>query len=284
MKFTAIALAILFAHAPVYAILKVVYGNDDRVEARNYPIKKYREYAKSVAVKVESGFILPIVGTTDFEISKGTLQQRHTVCSREKFSQQRSIGLCTGFLVGKDIVATAGHCMTSCDYNYWAFNFNDQSKVLKADQVYNCVELIGHALGRSGWGGRKDYALFRLDRPVKDARPLPFRTKGKIRKKSRVFVIGYPLGIPVKIADNANVKRTYGNTFNANLDTYGGNSGSPVINRDTGLVEGILVEGENDFERNGDCRVSGSARGKKERIFKITKVKELRKLLKKGEL
>jgi hypothetical protein len=42
----------------------------------------------------------------------------------------------------------------------------------------------------------------------------------------------------------------------ANLDTYGGNSGSPVFNATNHQVEGILVRGENDFVTNGSCYVS----------------------------
>ena len=44
--------------------------------------------------------------------------------------------------------------------------------------------------------------------------------------------------------------------FVANLDTYGGNSGSPVFNQDDDVVEGILVRGETDFVFNGTCVVS----------------------------
>jgi hypothetical protein len=42
----------------------------------------------------------------------------------------------------------------------------------------------------------------------------------------------------------------------ANTDTYGGNSGSPIFNSTTHVVEGILVRGETDFVWNGNCRVS----------------------------
>jgi len=44
--------------------------------------------------------------------------------------------------------------------------------------------------------------------------------------------------------------------FVANLDTYGGNSGSAVFNAKTGVIVGILVRGENDYIYQGDCRVS----------------------------
>jgi hypothetical protein len=45
------------------------------------------------------------------------------------------------------------------------------------------------------------------------------------------------------------------NYLQANLDTYGGNSGSPVMNATTGLIEGILVRGNEDFtyDSNRGC-------------------------------
>ena len=41
-------------------------------------------------------------------------------------------------------------------------------------------------------------------------------------------------------------------TFMTNLDTFGGNSGSPVYNAKTHKVEGILVRGERDYVPNED--------------------------------
>ena len=69
--------------------------------------------------------------------------------------------------------------------------------------------------------------------------------------------------------------------FNANLDTYGGNSGSAVFNASTGEVEGILVRGATDYVRNGSCQVSnriGNNSGSGESVTKITNIKELMNL------
>jgi len=44
--------------------------------------------------------------------------------------------------------------------------------------------------------------------------------------------------------------------FTADLDTYGGNSGSPVFNARTHEVDGILVRGEMDFEFHSGCQKS----------------------------
>jgi hypothetical protein len=61
----------------------------------------------------------------------------------------------------------------------------------------------------------------------------------------------------MKVAAGAAVRdNTPSAFFVANLDTYGGNSGSPVFNSVTHEVEGILVRGEADFVQQGNCRVS----------------------------
>ena len=83
------------------------------------------------------------------------------------------------------------------------------------------------------------------------------RTSGKISGRARLFVIGHPCGLPQKYAPGAKVRdNTPAPFFVANLDTYGGNSGSPVFNATSYKVEGILVRGENDFVTNGTCYVS----------------------------
>jgi hypothetical protein len=70
-------------------------------------------------------------------------------------------------------------------------------------------------------------------------------------------VIGHPCGLPQKYAPGAQVRHnSAGPFFVANLDTYGGNSGSAVFNATNRAVEGILVRGENDFVTNGTCYVS----------------------------
>jgi hypothetical protein len=76
-----------------------------------------------------------------------------------------------------------------------------------------------------------------------------------------VVVIGYPLGLPVKIADDAIVRSLGKGFFKANCDTYEGNSGSAVfddaqLQKGHLLVDGILVRGEDDFARTTPCFIS----------------------------
>jgi len=216
-----------------------------------------------------------------------TLGDRINACQNERFREQPTLMSCTGFLVGKDLLVTAGHCMTSnfdCSGHKWVFEFTNGIDKIPTSSVYGCKEVVSQEQVSLPFFGTTDYAIIRLDREVTDRKPLKFRTKGKIKSKSPVLVIGHPMGLPLKIADNATVKGTYGKTFKADLDTYGGNSGSPVFNANTGLVEGVLVQGAADMDYQGSCSASRSEDGKKEMIFKITRLKALQKLHKEGNL
>ncbi|MGM0889805.1 MAG: trypsin-like serine peptidase [Bacillota bacterium] len=112
-------------------------------------------------------------------------------------------------------------------------------------------------IGREEEAGGPDWALVQLEHPVTNHKSVRIRRTGKIEDNSAVHVIGHPVGIPTKFAGGAVVRKNDQDAFFiANLDTYGGNSGSPVFNSDTHEVEGILVRGETDFVRDGNCNVS----------------------------
>lgn len=99
-----------------------------------------------------------------------------------------------------------------------------------------------------------------------------------------MVVIGHPSGLPLKITDRAVSLPSAFNSrtfFRVNSDTFAGNSGSPVINRKSGVVEGILVRGEQDYRYIPDrgCSIvnicSKKRKCKGEDATRITIVKEL---------
>jgi V8-like Glu-specific endopeptidase len=168
---------------------------------------------------------------------------------------------CSGFLVAPDVVATAGHCVKSdADLAKVRFVFDfrmvdgDTARTrFGADDVYAGKTLIGRQMASDG----SDWALVRLDRAVVGRSPVKVRNTGKVKNTQALFVIGNPGGLPQKSAPGAKVRdNTPAPFFVANLDTYGGNSGSPVFNAGSVTVDGILVRGENDFVTSGSCYVS----------------------------
>ncbi len=239
---------------------KVVYGTDDRRDVFEETDGNRRAWADSTCALVDSSNL------TEADDGTYTLQTYDyeyygfEPCETEPFASQPVAAYCTAFMVGPDLIATAGHCFSESDLAYARFVFGFRMTdgetprtTFDADEVYTGVEVVARQLE-----GDFDYAVIRVDRPIvaPGARILRLRGAGTIPEGTRVGVIGHPAGLPTKIAfgDTTVVRdSSEAGYFVTNLDTYGGNSGSPVFNADTGLVEGILVRGEEDFELDGDC-------------------------------
>lgn len=184
-------------------------------------------------------------------------------CDGERFAEQVTGGWCSGFMVGDDLIATAGHCGTTLsDIENTAYvfgfavedSFSTGRQRFEASQVYFGKELIAHDLSQTG-----DYAVVRVDRAIEapGAVALKVRDSGAPSIDDTLGVIGHPSGLPTKVAfgDETKLRAVQGPWLIANLDTYGGNSGSAVFNT-IGEVEGILVRGAQDYIDNGSCFVT----------------------------
>ena len=234
---------------------KVIYGDDNRVFAEDSNNETYKKWAASTAVQILAKDIEVLKEGESYRVNPGKLQDSFAnVCADEDFSQVANAGNCSGFLVGDDLLVTAGHCMASqeaCDNAKWAFNYQNDvisasDNVLDAKDVYSCKTIINQELNSFS---KNDFALIQLDRKVEGREPLKVRTQGKVELGTELVVIGHPSGLPTIIADGAWVRSNdHDFFFKANTDTFGGNSGSAVFNAETGVVEGILVRGEKDYE------------------------------------
>jgi hypothetical protein len=123
---------------------------------------------------------------------------------------------------------------------------------LNRDNVYRCTEVIAQVTPTPE-NRYLDYAILKLDRSTGRA-GLSYASEDHLNIQDRIAVLGHPSGLPMKIAADAFVMCTETNDpfFVTNLDTFGSNSGSPVINTSTYQVEGILVRGETDYVLSDD--------------------------------
>ena len=259
---------------------KVVYGNDDRRDVYAETNDVRSALSRSVCALVDASNVIEnSEGTYDLRVSEYRVAGL-APCSGEPFRNQPVVAFCTGFMVGPDLIATAGHCIDDSELLGARFVFgfrmedaNTPRTTVDAEEVYTGVEVVARQLE-----GSFDYAVVRVDRDIvaPGAAILPLRTAGEIAPGTKVGVVGHPAGLPVKIAfGDQTVVRDSDDPgfFVANLDSYGGNSGSPVFNADTGVVEGILVRGETDFETLQDCfrsRVLPNSGGFGEDVSKST--------------
>ncbi len=239
---------------------RVIYGSDNRQDIYQVSKPTVRRSADAVVALVKAADLNENADGT-FDLATESYKDAFDLCSGEPFVEQPTGCFCSGSLVAPDVVATAGHCVKNAAdlatmrfvFGFHMTNATTPRTKFAADDVYAGKQLLGRQLSNDG----TDWALVRLDRAVVGREPVAVRTSGKINNSQALYVIGHPCELPRSTAPGAQV-RDNGPApfFVANLDTYGGNSGSPVFNAQNNQVEGILVRGETDFVSSGDCNVS----------------------------
>lgn len=243
----------------VVSMQKGIYGVDDRLDLFEVTDADALNDADCVVALFRAARV------RDNGDGTSTLRTRsfgdaQNLCQGERFREQPVGAFCSGFLVAPNVIATAGHCADHGDvttirfvFGFRMLNQNAARTVIPNSEIYRGVRIVGRALADNG----SDWALVEIDREVTNHRVARVRRSGRIEDGQAVHVIGHPSGLPLKFADGAVVRDNEPAAFFvANLDTYGGNSGSPVFNSETHEVEGILVRGERDFTSSGDCMIS----------------------------
>ena len=260
----------------------VIYGVDNRLDLFESANTLYLKLANSTAAMIEN---TSLDESKDLVTILSPTLENEGVCSDARFAKQQTAATCSGFLVGKDLLLTAGHCvvdMNDCESYSWVFNYSNPIKemnifkIFKKD-IYKCIKIISRSLNNKT---QNDYALIQLDRDSQRP-PLFIRKNSKIADTAKLVVIGHPSGLPTKISDGALIRSNKNKYyFQTNLDTFGGNSGSAVFDSESGQVEGILVRGESDYvldsvsncQRPKVCKMN-ECRG--EDVTRITNIKEL---------
>lgn len=279
----------LFAHGLKNEnIFQVIYGADNRLDiVKSTPARAL--LAKSTAGMIHISQLDKFKDSFYYLLETPDYHESSSVCEEESYSNQIVAPSCSGFLVAPDVLVTAGHCVQKqidCQDYKWVFDFNQKidgsiKTNFPLNDVYFCKEIISRVRDPQTL---LDYSVIRLDRKVEGRAALKFRTEGKVADDAELMVIGHPSGLPTKIADQGKIRQNDNPYFfTADIDTFGGNSGSAVFDANTGLVEGILVRGESDFiyDTERKCMTikkcaEGTCRG--EDIVRITQIADIIKM------
>lgn len=210
-----------------------------------------------------------------------TLGSKYGLCKGQAFAQQSVAGEGTAFLINgnRPQIMTANHVFTEpIDHYAIVFGYEVLNKtggayetLIPITDIYYLTEILYK-------DEQLDVAIAALNKPT-DRLPLPFSTSAPA-KELDVYMIGYPCGLPAKVAMNAGVKENnHPQYFYTSLDAFQGNSGSPVFDMNTHEIIGILVSGEVDFVWNGSCNTVTSCRipyCKGEKAIRIQTVQQAR--------
>lgn len=226
----------------------VIYGENSLKEVSELTNGTLKNQAKAVA-GVFRYYKSPENSLS--RLGKGRNLTHKTVCEEEEFSHQPIESVATAFLISPKVLLTVGHAVGSeqdCkEKTFFSFDYlwqGSEVKELYLEDLYFCKRII-----KSQYVGI-DYALIELDREAQGITPLELDLDHQTFLGEEIYTIGHPLQLPKKYADGhmRSIPEENSNYYTAELDSFRGNSGSPIFSKTTQKVIGILKDGEMDFE------------------------------------
>lgn len=233
-------------------------GKDDRKDWYQVDDENVRRIAGATVAIFNSNDTTP--ASTDIQLRTKSLAESKNICKNQLFSAQVTGAGCSGTLVRDDVVLTAAHCVGEKSssapkvinlrfvFGYRVEKAGDLGPTtVPAGNVFHGKTLLGSELDPDTG---HDWALVKLDRPVPAsvAEPVSTWRKNALAKGDKVFVVGYPSGLPLKYAGNASVVDASNPAYYVtDLDSFHGNSGSGVFAEGTNELVGVLVRGGEDY-------------------------------------
>lgn len=280
-----------FSYIDRKTIPKSLYSDGGNQRKNIYELEgslkaKVIELSKSIGCLIEDKFFEK-KGPTDYLLKNQTLKDRcKDYADSVQFIGEISAGLGTAFVVGKSpegkyLALTAKHCV--CEKNiegqlsvkatvenirlvfgFQRFTETADYKTLSKENIFH----INVAVLSSS--EEEDWALLKLSSASPEAKspelvPLPCDFLNLIPPTLSIFMLGYPLGLPIKYASGKTVlpknleekpappaAATPSKIAHAKIASFRGNSGSPIFHQTTGKVIGILIAGNKDFIENSE--------------------------------
>jgi len=270
------ALLVLVASAVAHVAVRgenyhrVIYNGDTRQDT--YQVSSSLQQLGSSAVVIvypDSSSLTRNLDGSYSLTSSNTAQNTWNLCPQEAFSQQQIItgsSYCSGFLLSTNPpwIGTARHCAETASSTVGAlvlFDFDQlDSTTTKSLYPENDVYTVASIVTKgTGTDFDTDYAVLALDRVVVGRTPYT-RVNSTPSVGLPLILIGHPIGLPKKTDADGQLTAIGDGVIGAFVDSYGGNSGSPVFD-DAGNLIGILVAGAQDFVSPSGCDISNTCPG-----------------------
>ncbi|TNE98122.1 MAG: serine protease [Deltaproteobacteria bacterium] len=259
---------------------KAIYGKDGRMNPCQFTDGgKMLGLSSNVAMLVNTSQVEKVgafENQTLYKINSQTYgeffesQMKEPLCDSVTFKNEPAPAFCSAFLIntnGKKSILTAGHCIKGrkledikivFSVHKEGMSFIPEDSKLEKEMVVSESQIFKVTNIKTDTSlNNLDIALLELDREVEAEGFAVNETGDLIREGQDMILIGHPVGLEIKLDLGGEIKSVNKESptnrkhyFEASVDAFSGNSGSPLLDLQTQEVVGILISGNGDFKKD----------------------------------
>ncbi len=225
-------------------------------------------------------------------------KMKEPLCDSVVFKNEPAPAFCTAFLInsnGRRKILTAGHCLKGRNKEDIKIVFSvhpegqaftPENGVLEKQMVVSSEQIFSiKNIKTDSSLDNLDVALIEVDGEIIADGFSINETGDLIREGQDMMLIGHPVGLEIKFDLGGEIKSTNKDSpttrkhyFEASVDAFSGNSGSPVLDLQTEEVVGVLVSGNGDFKKDWfkgcyeEKRYSEHYSSEYERVLRIDRI------------
>lgn len=180
-----------------------------------------------------------------------------------QFADQPSAGSSTAFLIGKNLVLTAAHCILDEATNKIRDNFIKNYRIVfdwkmsdptthsfKMENVCQIIRVVAHSNFNFKLPGLNDWALLEVSEVPANIKKLPIGWFHQFKIGQQLSVTGHSSGLPQKVIDSGVVcggLKKDNDVLETKINVFKGTSGGATIDKISQMVTGIVSAGFEDW-------------------------------------
>jgi V8-like Glu-specific endopeptidase len=248
--------------------LASIFDHDDRLEYYEIQDRVIQKQTESTPALIRKNMLVQLPDG-NYRLQGTSLSERFKMCEEAMFAKQSLIANCSSALVGKNKILTAAHCISNnqkdiekgLEEYFVVFDYKVQGpgllpSIIAKENVFTLKKSLYYNFDTSMSKTAIDLMVIELDRQVH--RPiLKVNTQFQYNAETPVYMLGHPLGVPLKLSSNGTIlaQKAMPNSFRHDLDAFSVNSGSPVFDLLSNEIIGVHVRGTgpNTSKYEQDC-------------------------------
>ncbi len=166
----------------------------------------------------------------------------------------------TGFLIGENRILTARHVIKDVNlddlriiFNYKLSHYNPlKAQRVRSSDVYKVSRVVNQGGDGYAKDRTRDWCILELDRIVESSQTLQISDR-KINHGQKLMMVGHPDGMPLTVSLKGKLlsgPSSFNHSYQCSLDSFHGNSGSPIFTYPNFELIGLYVAGKKKDVRN----------------------------------